>query len=265
MKRARWVLFTDLDGTLLDAVTYRFDAARPGLEALRRAGIPVVASTSKTRAEMVPLMRSLGLRGPCVVENGGAIFEKGAARPLGATGSRLLRGYALLKERAGGALRGFHEMSDAELSAETRLSLDEASRARRREFDLPFSILGKDGSLAAALGAEARKLGLRISRGGRFYHLHGQSDKGKALKIVLRRWRGRRAAAIGDSANDLPMLKAASLAFAVKTREERHDPDLVSGVPQLRLIDRAGPEGWAIAVDQLLAMSSVDRRPMKTK
>ncbi|HEU4339899.1 MAG TPA: HAD-IIB family hydrolase [Planctomycetota bacterium] len=249
----RWVLFTDLDGTLLDAVTYRFDAARPGLEALRRAGIPVVASTSKTRAEMVPLMRSFGLRGPCVVENGGAIVENGAARPLGATTSKLLRGYALLKEKAGGALRGFHEMSDAELSAVTRLSLDEASRARKREFDLPFTILGQDGSIAESLAAEARKLGLRISRGGRFHHLHGPSDKGTSLKVVMRRWRGRRAAAIGDSANDLPMLKAASIAFAVKTTEGRHDPDLVSGVPRLRLIDRAGPEGWAIAVDQLLA------------
>lgn len=247
-------MFTDLDGTLLDAVTYSFDAARPALEALRRAGIPVVASTSKTRAEMEPLQRSLGLESPCVVENGGAIVEPdGRTRPLGASASKLLRGYALLKERAGGALRGFHEMSDAEVSAETRLSLDEASRARRREFDLPFSIMGKDGTLATVLASEARKLGLSISRGGRYYHLHGPSDKGKALRAVMRRWRGRKAAAIGDSANDLPMLKAAAKAFAVRTREGNHDPDLVNGVKGLRLIDRPGPEGWAIAAEQLLA------------
>jgi mannosyl-3-phosphoglycerate phosphatase len=256
-----WVLFTDLDGTLLDADTYRFDPARPGLDALRKAGVPVVVATSKTRAEMEPIRKSLGLEGPCIVENGGAVVEPdGEVKILGATAAKLLRGYARLKSKAGGALRGFHEMSDAELSAESRLSSDEASRARKREFDLPFSMLGTGGDGVAELEVEARKLGLRISRGGRYYHLHGPSDKGKALRLVMRRWRGRRAAAVGDSANDLPMLKAAAVAFAVRTREGRHDPDLVSGVPGLRLIDRAGPEGWAIAVDQLLSGLVVGKR-----
>jgi mannosyl-3-phosphoglycerate phosphatase len=254
VKRAKgWVLFTDLDGTLLDASTYSFDAARPALAALLKAGIPVVPCTSKTRAEMKPLMRMLGLDGPCVVENGGAVVEAdGAARALGPSASKLLRGYAILKAKAAGALRGFHEMSDAEVSAETRLSIEESRRSRRREFDLPFTILGSQ-PLGPMLEAEARKLGLRVSRGGRFHHLHGPSDKGKALGVVMRRWRRRRAAAIGDSANDLPMLKAAAMAFAVRTPEGRHDLELVSGVPGLRLIDRPGPEGWAIAVGQLLA------------
>ena len=252
--RPRWVLFTDLDGTLLDADTYLFDPARPGLEALRDAGVPVIVATSKTRAEMAPIRKSLGLEGPYIVENGGAVVEPdGEVRILGATAAKLLRGYARLKDRAGGGLRGFHEMSDAELSAESRLSSDEASRARTREFDLPFSLLGNAGDGLAELEAEARKLGLRISRGGRYYHLHGPSDKGKALRLVMRRWRGRRAAAVGDTSNDLPMLKAAAKAFAVQTREGRHDPDLVSGVPGIRLIDRRGPEGWAIAVEELLA------------
>ncbi len=254
MKRAvRWVLFTDLDGTLLDAATYSFDAARPALAALRKAGIPIVPSTSKTRAEMGPLMRSLGLDGPCVVENGGAIVEAdGKTRALGPSASKILRAYAHLKVRAGGALRGFHEMSDAEVSAETRLSTDESSRARRREFDLPFSIIGRAEELVPLLEREAKSLGMKLSRGGRYFHLHGPSDKGSALRAVMRRWRGRRAAAIGDSANDLPMLKVAAVAFAVRTREGRHDPDLVRGVPRLRLIDRPGPEGWALAVEQLL-------------
>jgi mannosyl-3-phosphoglycerate phosphatase len=263
MKRATpgWVLFTDLDGTLLDASTYSFESARPALDSLRRAGIPVVVATSKTRAEMDPILRSLGLAGPCIVENGGAILEKdGRVVPLGAAASKLLRGFALLKERANGSLRGFHEMSDAEVAADSRLSIDEASRARRREFDLPFSILGSSEDLTPMLAREAEKMGLRLSRGGRYHHLHGPTDKGKALRLVMRRWRRRRAAAIGDSANDLPMLKAAARAYAVRTAEGRHDPDLVSGVPRLRLIDRPGPEGWAIAVDQLLAESSRRRK-----
>jgi mannosyl-3-phosphoglycerate phosphatase len=248
-----WVVFTDLDGTLLDAATYSFEPARPALRALREAGVPVVPCTSKTRAEMAPLMRALGLDGPCIVENGGGIVEPDRkVKALGATAAKLLRAYADLKERAGGGLRAFHEMSDAELSAETGLSRDEASRARRREFDLPFSILGDVAKIAPILVRASEKLGLRITRGGRYFHLHGSSDKGKAMSRVMKRWRRRRAAAIGDSENDLPMLAAAHLAFAVRSSSGIHEPRLVRGVPGLRLIDRPGPEGWRIAVEQLL-------------
>ena len=250
----RWVFFTDLDGTLLDAATYSFEPARPALKALKKAGIPVVPCTSKTRAELVTLRRTLGLDGPAIVENGGGILEAdGSITVLGPSSEKVYAGYDRLKFRVGGALRAFHEMSDAELSSETGLSRVEAGQARRREFDLPFTILVDPAKVLPTLTREAAKRGLRITHGGRFFHLHGPADKGKALRRVLRRFRGRRAAAIGDSANDLPMLKAADLAFAVASPQGRHDPELVGGVPGLRLIDKPGPEGWCAAVEQLLS------------
>ncbi len=49
---ASFIVFSELDGTLLDAKTYRFDAARPTLELLRTRGIPLVLCSSKTRREM---------------------------------------------------------------------------------------------------------------------------------------------------------------------------------------------------------------------
>jgi len=68
------VLFTDLDGTLLDADTYRYDAARPALERLREHAIPLIICTSKTRAEVEPLRRKLENQDPFIVENGGALY-----------------------------------------------------------------------------------------------------------------------------------------------------------------------------------------------
>lgn len=256
-----WVVFTDLDGTLLDSSTYSFGPARPALQSLREAGIPLVPCTSKTRAEMDPLRRALGVEGPAIIENGGGILEAdGSLLALGPTGDRIFEAYDRLKKRAGGGLRAFHEMSDAELSTETGLSRVEAERARRREFDIPFAILGDSSKIEPVLARAAAKLGMQITRGGRFFHLHGPTDKGKTLRRVMRRFRGRRAAAIGDSANDLPMLKAAHLAFAVMTRSGKHDPDLVRGIPKLRLIDRPGPEGWRIAVERLLEESGIESR-----
>src|SRR2546423_300740 len=69
-----WVVFTDLDGTLLDAETYRYDAARQGLDRLREHAIPLIICTSKTRAEVEPLRNELGNTDPFIVENGGALY-----------------------------------------------------------------------------------------------------------------------------------------------------------------------------------------------
>ena len=45
------VLFTDLDGTLLDLFDYSYDAALPALEFLKKRKIPVIVCTAKTLAE----------------------------------------------------------------------------------------------------------------------------------------------------------------------------------------------------------------------
>ncbi|MCG7852909.1 MAG: HAD hydrolase family protein, partial [Methanosarcinaceae archaeon] len=48
----KYVVFTDLDGTLIDHDTYSYKAARPALAALKKQGIPLIFCTSKTRAEI---------------------------------------------------------------------------------------------------------------------------------------------------------------------------------------------------------------------
>jgi len=54
------VVFTDLDGTLLDEETYSWEAAEPALAMLRERGIPWVMVTSKTRAEVEVLRERMG-------------------------------------------------------------------------------------------------------------------------------------------------------------------------------------------------------------
>ncbi|RPH76966.1 MAG: hypothetical protein EHM80_13515, partial [Nitrospiraceae bacterium] len=68
------IVFTDLDGSLLDGTTYSYKAAIPALTALREQGIPLVMVSSKTRAEMEPIRQRLNLHDPFIVENGGAVF-----------------------------------------------------------------------------------------------------------------------------------------------------------------------------------------------
>ena len=78
------LIYTDLDGTLLDHHTYSFEAASPTLAMLRKNGTPVIPCTSKTRSETTHLMRALELDGPMIIENGAAIWvpqDWGLVRP----------------------------------------------------------------------------------------------------------------------------------------------------------------------------------------
>ena len=69
----RIIVFTDLDGTLLDHHTYSYVPAAPVLERLEAEGHPLILNSSKTRDEMVALRAEFGNRHPFVVENGGAV------------------------------------------------------------------------------------------------------------------------------------------------------------------------------------------------
>ena len=53
------LVFSDLDGTLLDHATYSFEPARPALDRLRNLGIPLILTTSKTAAEVAGLHAAL--------------------------------------------------------------------------------------------------------------------------------------------------------------------------------------------------------------
>ncbi len=201
------VVVTDLDGCLLDAATYEWDAARPALDALKRRGIPLVLCSSKTRAEMEPLHAALGLDAPFVYENGGGIvippgawWSRAARRDGGPLLVRLgvpLRdlGRALMDiaKEAGARLRGFSRLSQREASDLTGLDGAELERARQREHDEPFVLeSGSEDDVRQA----AERRGLRITSGGRFHHLTGAvgQGQGRAPGAVAARGRPRRSA-----------------------------------------------------------------------
>ncbi len=52
------MIVTDLDGSLLDHHSYRWDAAVDWLDQLQQHQIPLVICTSKTAAEILPLQKN---------------------------------------------------------------------------------------------------------------------------------------------------------------------------------------------------------------
>ena len=274
------VFFTDLDGTLLDHRTYAWTAARQALRVVARRQRPLVIVTSKTRAEVLPLLGELHRREPFVVENGGAIYLPVGYFPfriagaeqagrgwhrvaLGIAYERLVAALAAAARRARVEVRGFSQMRAREVADHARFELTSARRARRREFDEAFVILNGDARGWPRLRAEIRRLGLRSTRGSRFFHIMGANDKGMAVRRLaawFRRAEGGslRTVGLGDSPNDIPMLRAVDVPVLVARPGGRYDPETSAAVPTARRADGIGPEGWNRTVLRLLLPRSVE-------
>ena len=70
----KFVIYTDLDGTLLDHVTYTFHPALDALEFVEKKNVPLIICTSKTRLEIEFYRKLLHNKEPFISENGGGIF-----------------------------------------------------------------------------------------------------------------------------------------------------------------------------------------------
>ncbi|UCD34555.1 MAG: HAD-IIB family hydrolase [Nitrospiraceae bacterium] len=265
------LFFTDLDGTLLDS-RYSFRKAVPALKRIRNLAIPLVLCSSKTAAEIEVIRKRIGNHDPFVSENGGGIFipeEAGlkvrksqfhvmkegsySVIKLGASYSDLRKALSDLRSK-GVAVRGFGDMTAREVAGLTGLRLSDARLAKQRHFDEPFVFEGSPRT-AAALLRQIRAQGLRHTR-GEFFHLMGDSDKGKAVEIVKSLYlKGHGAlitAALGDSPNDIEMLLQVDYPVVVKKENGRYHPEVVKRVPGLIRARGAGPEGWNRAVNELL-------------
>jgi mannosyl-3-phosphoglycerate phosphatase len=268
-----FVVFTDLDGTLLDHHSYSFEPALPALRLLKKHAVPVVLCTSKTRAETAELRGRLGLDHPFITENGGGIFippgyplprhhaetEKDGFRviTLGVPIAQILAAFARLKESF--RVRGFSDMDARTLARETGLNEDQAALALRRDFSEPFEF-PDDKKRLDDLKQEVAKLGLGLTRGGRFFHLVGpDADKGAAVGILSGMYRRANrkitTVALGDSLNDLPMLRAVDIPFLVQKSGHIYDPKV--RFASARLAEGVGPEGWNRAILSLLSESGM--------
>mgnify|MGYP000572013199 CR=1 FL=1 len=261
------VIFTDLDGTLLDHHTYGIEPARPVLERLNRAGVPVVFCTSKTRAETEYWRSRTGNHSPFVAENGAAAFIPRGHFPFPAPGAILRDNYEVLEfgtpyaqllaalakaEMASGCpVRAFHRMQAPEIAALAALPLEQAELARLREYDEPFQIL--DPGRESQLLKEIESQGLRWTRGGRFCHITGGHDKSSAVQALAALYRRTTpnlvTVALGDGLNDAPMLLAADRPVIMPSA---HADRLLEIVPHARLAPEPGPSGWARVISEMI-------------
>ena len=262
-------MVTDLDGTLLDPLTYWFSGAEEAIEWLKGAGVPIVFNSSKSRAEQEVYRRALGLRDPFVVENGAAIYYEGPVEGASKVGTYWAEVFGIraeniraliedLIEEYRHAIRLIDEMSDEEISRITGLPPSLAGLARVREYSVVYAPIDREG--AARMAEEVVARGLRYTFGGRLYVVTGPHHKGTALRALRARYPGAKIVALGDGSNDVEMLREADIPVLLGGRE---DVAKAIGREDLITYPGRGPGWWAKAVKEVVApiIESMQHQP----
>lgn len=250
------LIVTDLDGSLLDHHSYRWDAASDWLTELKRHEVPVVLCSSKTAAEIINLQKRLGLEGlPFIAENGAIVQTASEQRVrIPAASPPYERFCQIVTElKAQYKFDGFRDFSDSEIAAMTGLSEADAALAQQREAS-EVIVWRDDESALSAFQDVLMQHQLMLTQGGRFWHiLPTGSGKGAALRYLLNTLDVNPVTiGLGDGPNDAPMLEAVDYAVVIKGYSKT--PVTLTRADQQHIYHTAhyGPEGWREGLDYFL-------------
>ena len=261
------LVFTDLDGTLLDHETYDYAPALAAIAQLQQNGHVLILNSSKTQAEQAALREELGNTAPFVVENGAAIAcppntpghngdtTTATVHVLAADYPHIRDVVQRLQQEKGYRFRGFGDMTAADIAQITGLSHPAATAAKQRTGSEPLLWEDTDAARDAFI-AQVHASGLQATQGGRFLHVMGKTDKGAGVQWLAERYRQTfptvtwQVIALGDSPNDLPMLQVADVGVLISNPHRK--AFAIADIPRLLKPDFPGPQGWAEAIAQLL-------------
>lgn len=249
----RYIVVTDLDGTLLDHQTYEFTPAMGAIAELQQREIPLILNSSKTKAEISALRQELNNQEPFVCENGGVICGINFhSTYLGIPRQQFLESLGKIKQKLELNYQGFASATVDDVVQWTGLPAGDAAKAMEREATEP--LLWQDTELALSkFQAELEKIQLQCVKGGRFYHVMGTFNKASCfpkLKQYYSQFGQKedeiKIIALGDSPNDLPMIEQADYAVVIPSAK---GIKLQPNKEAVFFATQPAPYGWQEGID----------------
>lgn len=254
------IVFSDLDGTLLDHETYSYAAARPALEALQANCIPLILASSKTAAEIAELRAEMGFDDyPAIIENGAGVLEPGDSgrdNDNDTVHRQLISILDALPLRLRENFSGFSDWEIEEVAERTGLSPEAAAMAASRRYSEPGLWWGDDKDRAEFIALLAQS-GITARQGGRYLTLSFGSSKGDRMREIAARFstggKRPRILALGDAPNDIEMLEVADIGVVVANPHITPLPELDGEcIGRIVRTMKTGPEGWNEAVLRII-------------
>lgn len=265
------LVFTDLDGSLLDHHDYSWQAAIPALDALMQDEHPLIINSSKTAAEIQDLNQQLKNIHPFISENGAVAnipcnyFNKEGrhratqqydAHHFASSYEQVTQTLDELRQKYGFCFRGFHDLTVDEVMAETGLEKRQAEAAKQRQASEPLRWLDSEKQLEQFRSLLKIK-GLILTSGGRYLHVMSDVNKGQGVAWLLQQYQRSQprvdwiTVGLGDSLNDVAMLEAVEYSVLIVNPAGKR-PD-VSHLKNIYRPQQPGPAGWNEAILYLLA------------
>jgi mannosyl-3-phosphoglycerate phosphatase len=261
------IVFTDLDGTLLDEQNYSWTEASEAITFLKNRGIPIIPCTSKTEQEVILFCQKINNHAPFIVENGSAVFIPPGLFDLNAYHLELYQNYSVLvlgkkheevtrffdklRKKFNLPAIGLSEMSTADIQSHTGLSASEAAIAGSRSYSEPF-VLVKPYDHFEQVCNFASQNQFIILKGNRFFHLLGNTDKGKAVETLRKFYEQKYpdfkiiTVGLGDSPNDFDMLHVVDYPVLINKASGWFYKEM--DIPNLQITKHIGPAGWQEAI-----------------
>ncbi|MEJ5363126.1 MAG: HAD-IIB family hydrolase [Spirochaetota bacterium] len=247
------VVFSDIDGTILDYTTYSYTLSLPAIQKLVGRSIPLILVSSKTYAEMLKLNKKLSLTYPFIFENGAGIANPDGSYTIHGKSAMQLALYKPVIEQVCGNIQWADKLSLQELSAYTGLSTKEVKDMMTR---MASVLCIAPGPLdIEKINKKLAQYGIAITTGGRFITVIDSTvSKGNAVQIIQTMYREKHATiysyAIGDGINDTDMFTAVDEAYFVGRK------DLWKTIkklcPTIHKTKKTGPAGFNEVVDRIV-------------
>ncbi len=248
------IIFTDLDGSLLDKDTFEFHEIEDYFRDLVLKGIKIIPNSSKTEAELSDFNNQYNLNLSFVAENGSSIHGLNLIH-------KNLPERISLSRSTDQIYKVYNENIPSDLKQKVTFILKLKSKEQKEIFDLPLDkmklAIKREHSIPIQFNGTVSEKneffkiindsGLTIQTGGRIMNICDNTNKSKAMLKTVELIKEEMideiiTIGVGDNQNDIEMLKNTNYACLVKN--DNFDSSLIN-IDNLIKSSEPSPKGWA--------------------
>lgn len=255
------IIFTDLDGSLLNHSSFKFDEIKNYIRDCLKKGIKIIPNTSKTALEIEDFINKLNYKVPFISENGSTIHNLNIYNSDLPGQIKLARSkdeiQGIINKNFGNkqlsSCNFLDDMKTSEQSKVLGLSNINLQTALKRKNTVLLDFKGSEIE-KKNLKSFCKELGLSFNEGSRVVSIGDKVDKASAMKKVLdllsnlEEFKNIYTIGVGDSLNDLEMLNNVQFPCLIKNKNNKNliinENYTISSVE--------APHGWPEVVKMVL-------------
>ena len=260
IKKFSIFIFTDLDASLIQRDTFKFDEIKDYIKSLISKGIYIIPNTSKTEIEINEFNKELGLNLPYISENGSSInglnlINKNFPNQINLSRDKddIFKIFKkIVPENLKVKCRLIFKMEKKVQSKIFGLSGKKLKDALNRNYSIPFIFSGNLDQ-RRQLNEIVNKGGLTLHEGGRVINICDNVSKvksmNKVIKMIKKTEDNIKIIGVGDNYNDLDMLKNSDIACLVFNDQFTMEP---ININNCIVSKNPAPIGWQEVVKMAL-------------